>query len=253
MPNYVKNIVKAEGICRLPLFSEENGKRYFDFNKIIPMPESLNVDAGSVTDSAIVYYLTEKCTISIPCLSEERKEILRQTVSNLFHRGDLRWAQEIFTRVSVDMFLKNEMAKEEMCSKGKLYIDNFQKYGHTTWYEWRIANWDTKWNACDSKLQNDNAITFETAWSAPEKVIRKLAEMYPDLMIEHWWADEDIGNNTGHTVYKNGSMAYGGYYENESEDAYETYILCWGESNCIYRDDEGQWKRHDCDTCHGCD
>ena len=33
MPNYVKNIVKAEGICRLPLFSEENGKRYFDFNK----------------------------------------------------------------------------------------------------------------------------------------------------------------------------------------------------------------------------
>lgn len=128
-----------------------------------------------------------------------------------------------------------------MCSKGKLYIDNFQKYGHTTWYEWRIANWDTKWNACDSKLQNDNTITFETAWSAPEKVIRKLAKMYPDLMIEHWWADEDIGNNTGHTVYKNGSMAYGGYYENESEDAYETYILCWGESNCIYRDDPSEF------------
>lgn len=63
MPNYVKNIVKAEGICRLPLFSEENGKRYFDFNKIIPMPESLNVDAGSVTDSAIVYYLDRKSVV----------------------------------------------------------------------------------------------------------------------------------------------------------------------------------------------
>lgn len=152
MPNYVKNIVKAEGICRLPLFSEENGKRYFDFNKIIPMPESLNVDAGSVTDSAIVYYLTEKCTIPIPCLSKERKEILRQTVSNLFHRGDLSWAQEIFTRVSVDMFLKNEMAKEEILDDSGKSVrvsyedalvfttrENISKdYGGDTWEDVRM-------------------------------------------------------------------------------------------------------------------
>lgn len=50
MPNHVKNVVKMEGITNLPLFVEEDGKRCFDFNKIILMPESLNIESGSMTD-----------------------------------------------------------------------------------------------------------------------------------------------------------------------------------------------------------
>lgn len=74
MPNHVKNVVKMEGITNLPLFVEEDGKRCFDFNKIILMPESLNIESGSMTDECAMYYLTEKCTIPVGCLDAEKNE-----------------------------------------------------------------------------------------------------------------------------------------------------------------------------------
>ena len=41
--------------------------------------------------------------------------------------------------------------------------------------------------------QDGDALNFLTAWSAPHPVMEKLAEMFPDVGIEHEWADEDIG------------------------------------------------------------
>ncbi len=41
------------------------------------------------------------------------------------------------------------------------------------WYDWSIKNWGTKWNACDSYV-DECYISFSTAWSLPEPVIRKL-------------------------------------------------------------------------------
>ena len=65
MPNYVRNIVKMEGIVKLPLFTVEDGKTRFDFNKVIPMPDSLDIESGSITDEAIIYYVTDKCTLPV--------------------------------------------------------------------------------------------------------------------------------------------------------------------------------------------
>ena len=52
MANIVKNIVKMSKITTLPLFAEKTayGGRtvtVFDFNRIIPMPASLNMESGS--------------------------------------------------------------------------------------------------------------------------------------------------------------------------------------------------------------
>lgn len=33
---------------------------------------------------------------------------------------------------------------------------------------------------------------FQTAWSAPHPVLEKLTEMFPEIELEHEWADEDI-------------------------------------------------------------
>ena len=62
MPNYVKNRVKMEGIANLPLFREVDGKKHFDFNKLIPMPAELEMEEGSTTEENIIYYLTERCS-----------------------------------------------------------------------------------------------------------------------------------------------------------------------------------------------
>ena len=57
MPNHVRNIVKMKGITTLRLFTESVTSRgnewAFDFNRIIPMPGSLKLKAGSMEDLAI--------------------------------------------------------------------------------------------------------------------------------------------------------------------------------------------------------
>lgn len=134
---------------------------------------------------------------------------------------------------------------------GLKYITNKVMYGATTWYDWCVDNWGTKWNAYENEQQGDDIIRFQTAWNAPEKVIIKLSEMYPETEIEHWWADEDTACNTGYQVYKGGVIVRGGAYENNSNEAFETYILCRGESKCIYKDENGNWHHRKC--CGDCD
>ena len=95
-----------------------------------------------------------------------------------------------------------------------------------------------------------DTILFDTAWSNPEPVIMKLAEMYPDAEIEHWWADENIGYNTGHRVIRNGEEQV--EYFDGDRNAYEIYQMCWGESDCVYLDENDTLQSRDCDTCAGC-
>lgn len=251
MPNHVANVVRMKGIKNLPLFSvDDEGKQYFDFNKLIPMPESLNIESGSRADENIIYYLTEKCTIPLGCLESEKKDIVKKLVSNSF--GGESWGEEVFRRVNEKAYPESEEKKQKRYEDGKIYVDNYLKYGHTTWYDWCIEYWGTKWNAYSFEFIDDDTIKFETAWSCPEPIIKKIAEKYQDAKIEHWWADEDCGNNSGYKCYEDGEW-YGDYDDINSSDAYEHYEFCWGDSECIYQDEEGNYCKHDCETCHGCD
>jgi hypothetical protein len=61
------------------------------------------------------------------------------------------------------------------------------------WYDWRLQNWDTKWDAYDVVVTDDDPdcleIEFNTAWSPPEAICDELREQYPDLSIS-WFYDE---------------------------------------------------------------
>lgn len=73
-----------------------------------------------------------------------------------------------------------------------MHRDGFNQGG----YDWCIANWGTKWGFCEingpileerprvSKLH----YSFETAWSPPEPLIKKMGEMFPDLSfkLKYW-------------------------------------------------------------------
>lgn len=118
MPNHVKNVVKMKGITNLPLFVEENGKKCFDFNKIILMPESLNIESGSMTDECAMYYLTEKCTIPVGCLDAEKMKTAKGIISNLFSKQE-DWLREIFNRAMTKANKETEAKKTEMYEKGR--------------------------------------------------------------------------------------------------------------------------------------
>lgn len=99
-----------------------------------------------------------------------------------------------------------------------------EKYGESGWYSWCVANWDTKWNAysCytledDSlKLEEIHDIGFQTAWSPPINVIRKLAKL--------------TGESLRMSYYDEGWM-FGGEYlvdsdGSESDNCYEDIDDC---------------------------
>lgn len=218
MPNHVTNIltIKAPTEVTLSHFLESiNGDDVIDFNKIIPMPESLNITSGGYQDEAIIAFLTDNCKEELtPTI---RKKIEHYGVKNHY---DIDWVTKAYSRTAQTL-AKNGPSKlysfssgtprgyeKTLYDAGAIYTSNVDKYGHATWYSWCIDNWGTKWGAYDCSLSKDSktsaTLCFNTAWAAPNYVIDKLAQQNPRLAIHHEWADEDIGYNCGYVEYENG-------------------------------------------------
>ena len=228
MPNHVRNIVKTRGIGNLPLYGmDENGVEYFDFQKIIPMPEALNMDSGSKENIAIEAAFTR--------IAREVNRICRP----IFRVMIARSAVFQNCRSLEEEAEAHGMTLREAEELGLKYLDNIIKYGHSSWYDWRVENWGTKWNSYDLDRIDDDTIAFSTAWANPEPIIKKLSAKYPDLIIEHWWADEDIGMNTGYRCIQNGCEEVieppdcGPY-------ALENYVKCWGMDDALRRNKDGE-------------
>lgn len=64
-------------------------------------------------------------------------------------------------------------------------------------YEWCCNNWGTKWGICHAEIVEEtdkNMIyTFDTAWSPAIPVIRKMAEMFPELRFYYFYYEGGVG------------------------------------------------------------
>lgn len=105
-----------------------------------------------------------------------------------------------------------------------------KKYGEENcWYKWSIKNWGTKWNAFEAensyyfklpKNKQENVIFFITAWSGVPELISKLGFIFPDVIIDYYWYDEDFGSNVGHiTIQDTNVKKY--IPQNLSPEAYD--------------------------------
>ena len=195
MPNWVTNIIEVSGkkedidALMQRVRSEESG---FDFNTLIPMPESLNVTSGGSTPVAILYYISNR-------LERPINEIRQHKFSSSAHLFSTLETEIARLRDGIN---NGYYKPDKLYADGKVYVDNLEKYGAPTWYEWANKNWGTKWNACDVDVSRNSptscSICFDTAWSLPEPIIIKLVEEYPQLDFDGKWADEDLGSNCGH-------------------------------------------------------
>lgn len=218
MPNHIKNIITLKGdeqkIREMleEIQYDELGLGTVDFNKIIPMPESLNVESGSRTDKGIEIVKTY-----LENMPEEQSD-KEGTYDEFFE--DLR---------SHSAEISDEEEKK-IWNIGVTAVENLHKCGAPTWYEWCTNNWGTKWNAYGYDEGTDYSASgnlhFQTAWSAPHPVIKKLAQMYPDIIFEHEWADEDIGANCGRKIYSNGECTEE-YYPESEKDGIEFACRIW--------------------------
>ena len=198
MPNHITNSITLSGnkekIAEMMenIKNDEVGVGSIDFNKIIPMPESLNIQSGSATERG---YKAYKDFMEVYTLfgTTNMDNILHVPLSS----------EEVFLRQRSDI----ERAEFEL---GKTAFQNMVKYGATTWYDWCIQNWGTKWNSYGYDPEVDyndgDSLWFQTAWSAPHPILEKLSEMYPSITFAHQWADEDLGANCGSRTYLGGEM-----------------------------------------------
>ncbi len=195
MANHVTNVLKFSGNADRfqemleRIQSEEYGRGSIDFNKITPMPESLNIQAGSMTRRGLEAY---QGFVEVYTLAGTRRGLDLLNIP--------REREDAFLKVRTDI-------TPEEWALGRAAFRNIQQYGAPTWYEWCVQNWGSKWNADGCNAAPDaNTITFLTAWSAPHPILQKLSEMYPDLVMAHQWADEDIGSNCGQRTYQGGTI-----------------------------------------------
>ena len=173
----------------------------FDFNKVIPMPESLNIESGSMGEWGMRYLQLKA-----------KHEILWSVDDKQFMERTEKTAKE------------NPDHLQKMIDLGKQYLMNIATFGCTTWYDWRIRNWGTKWGAAETEWVNDNQVEFETAWSFCFPIVEKLSKLFPDVAIEFSYADEDSGSNTGTGTIKNGEEIDCEYPDTGDKRAYEIYL-----------------------------
>lgn len=219
MPNHVENIITFKGDKKKILEmleaikSNDYGLGTVDFNKIIPMPESLNIEAGSRTDRGLNLY--------------------KEFIGGLFNRKEtdvLKFSAKTLAESEKVFLSKRKDIDSAEWELGKTTWNNIQNYGAPTWYEWSINNWGTKWNAYgydeNADYSGNENLWFQTAWSAPHPILQKLSEMYPDIIFEHDWADEDLGANCGRKIYRNGECTEE-YYPESQKEAIEFACRIW--------------------------
>ena len=189
MPNHITNILKFKGDSEQvhamldKIKSDELGFGSVDFNKIIPMPESLNIEAGSRTDEALYVCMMAlnpaAPDMGIPKLSNAEYQELTSIVGRSKGEQFVRWDTQRISRASKYTPISDVIAT------GQVVISNFLQYGSGDWYGWCNRNWGTKWNAYDVCFdQESQSIRFLTAWDMPAPVIDKLSQMFPEVEID---------------------------------------------------------------------
>lgn len=192
MPNYVYISMQAhcDDVAEMQRFKQVlNAKdNDFDFNGIIPMPIDLDVIHGSSGSVA--------------------KELLLLDKDALLKDTHLRRFVDLYDEVENEITVKDfielvRYTNENSCDSalnvinielGEKYIENEQKYGFSTWYEWRLEHWGVKWNASNveyTDMQDDFfAVCFMTAWSFPLDIFNVITKQFPSITVDVEFCEE---------------------------------------------------------------
>ena len=179
-----------------------------DFNKLLPMPKELDMEAGTRTDRGLK--LVQEYHQALTGLERQKPGLTPAEYA-------------LALRKCEGLYRKQRMADPVTWALGEQAYSNVQRFGSPTWYEWCNRNWGTKWNAYQHHplREDDHAMVFCTAWDSVPKIVALLSRKYPEQTITYRWADEDIGHNVGELTLKDGEVMDSNIPENGSREAYE--------------------------------
>lgn len=192
MPNHVTNKLEISGdqaaVEALKLRFLNNGN--LEFNKVVPMPKELDIEAGSI--------------------GEWGYRALYGNWREVAASPRYRDAIEFDTRADFLNHLRR--IEPETVALGEQYRRNEDRHGHRTWYTWRKERWGTKWDAYGHDETEEHGDTlvlwFHTAWSPPSPVIQEMSAAFPELAFRLVFADEFL-NFSGWERFKCGRLVAG--------------------------------------------
>ena len=184
MPNWTTNGIACHKDA-LKLFVNEEGR--VDFELMRPMPASLHITCGGCQDEAVN---------AAHGASENELNVHYPYKSNPDFGCTLPFDVNNF---------------DDLKALGRVYLDNERRYGYQDWYDWSIYNWGTKWNACETYVNEYDHIaivTFDTAWGAPsaemfDEAFRKAGFKYiAESFDEDFWGVYGWKGGSGGLIYK---------------------------------------------------
>ena len=129
---------------------------------------------------------------------------------------------------------------------------NKEKYGYTSWYDWCINNWGTKWDAGNENDEdlacvdpNKVQLSFDTAWQPPVAFFEKLTELGFDITA--YYLEEGQGF-VGKYTNAQGDESFNFDGAEDLEDIPDDIREFWDlDTICEWRDDEDEEEESDKD------
>jgi len=193
MPNWCENELTVTGpVGAVDQFLADiaDGDHPISFNKVLPIPQSIR-DASSGSDESshkslfgegLKFSFTEEAPedyVSDHLVGEYEGWRVKELNNTLWrHLKELTPEER-----------KGYVQRQEDLALA--YKNNVDRYGHTSWYGWSIANWGCKWDAIKGcVIRNEVSpkgrtktatISFSTPWGPPTQVIHEIIVRNPSL------------------------------------------------------------------------
>lgn len=182
MPNHVTTKIHASKEVLSSMLNEEG---HIDFSMIIPYPQEMQDTVGMGI-----------------CMGAEKAAEL--VCGEPLSGNPLLAALEASNRNDVNVL----ELRDESFDQFIVMAINKKKTGYYHKMNFNREVWGTKWNAYDQSIEciADGLVSFDTAWSHPEEILKALSLKFPSEEIKVEYADEDTGSNCGYYTIMNGKI-----------------------------------------------
>ena len=209
MPNHIFNTIKfkKEDREKFAKFMKEDS---FDFNKLVQLPQELSEMGGDRGEKEEIIKEWEEFTKYVSITPANVDEYIEK------FRNEVRENPEKYPKSSESVNLEPEEREWD-----GIFVPDFQyqmyriagkvKYGFSSWYDWSLENWGTKWNVYETDF-DEEYLDFQTAWDTPLPIFEKMANLNPDTWFQVKYCDEAMGRNCGIVEYKPN------FFPSENED-----------------------------------
>jgi hypothetical protein len=249
MPNWVFNTLRIRKKDLDKVLDENNE---VDFNILMPMPEELKrtISGGNIRKCMAYSYLEEHTLKDFKNSGywdeakgldgingrSGKQDILNALEERIgknpqMYNDEAHYEERKNENGCMGTYLVKEDYGHTIKEIGDHYLALREKYGVCDWYAWSNRSWGTKWNACDTYVENmdkigsygDNdivAVSFNTPWCVPGGWLQTLAEKAPFHLV---WEEEQgfrgiMENNNPEAELTDTELPEIQYEENEEGD-----------------------------------